>query len=485
MKLYDTLSGKKKVLKPLKQKRVELFVCGPTVYDYSHIGHARTYIAFDAFVKYLRTSGYRVRYVQNITDLDDKIIDRARELNESPQQLAHNFEIEYYQDMDALNIDSVDKYARAMDYIKQIIDQIERLIKRGYAYKATDGIYYDISKFREYGKLSNRTIQQAEDAVSRIDESVQKRNKGDFALWKLSPSTNADDEKSRKSKSASEQKFIEPRWKSPWGDGRPGWHIEDTAITEQEFSVRYDIHGGARDLIFPHHESEIAQMEAISGKEPLVNHWMHTGFLTVLGEKMSKSLGNFVTIRKFLKTYSKETLRLFVLSSHYRSPLDYTDKTVLQAESNVSRLNELFQKLSKLKTGHTKFKLGGDVKKILDSTNKNFERELNDDFNTPKALSVIFTLVREINTLLDKNKINPEEARAVRKFLKNIDAIFGIIPIKTAARVPEKIIELVRKREELRKAKKWQEADKARAQIKKRGYLVEDTLSGPEIKTTD
>ena len=330
IKLHDTLSRKDKRLNPRSGKKIEIFVCGPTVYDYSHIGHARTYIAFDAFVKYLKSQSYEVRYVQNITDLDDKIIARAGELGQSAETLAQNFEKEYYHDMETLGVDSVDKYARATDYIPQIISQVQRLIDKGYAYEIEkDGIYFDISKFKNYGKLSGRTSEQAEDAVSRIDESVEKRNKGDFAIWKIS-------------------KPGEPKWKSPWGEGRPGWHIEDTAITETEFGAQYDIHGGARDLLFPHHESEIALMEALSRKSPLVNYWTHTGFLTVHGEKMSKSLGNFITIHEFLKMHAKETLRLFVLSSHYRSPIDYSEQAVSQAETNVKRLAEFYDKVAKL-----------------------------------------------------------------------------------------------------------------------------------------
>jgi cysteinyl-tRNA synthetase len=268
MKLYDTLSKRKKTFKPLNDKRVNLFVCGPTVYDYSHIGHARTYIAFDAFAKYLRFLSYNVRYIQNITDIDDKIIERADKLEQTPRQLAQNFETEYYRDMEKLGVDSVDKYARATDYIPQIINQTERLFTGGFAYEIKDdGVYFDISKFKNYGKLSGRTVESAEDATSRIDQSINKKNKGDFALWKLSKSD-------------------EPSWDSPWGKGRPGWHIEDTAITESEFGPQYDIHGGARDLIFPHHEAEITQIESVSKKSPLVNYWMHTGFLTINGQKM-------------------------------------------------------------------------------------------------------------------------------------------------------------------------------------------------------
>ncbi len=453
MKIYDTFSKTKKEFIPLKNKRVNLFVCGPTVYDDSHIGHARTYIVFDAFVKYLRSLEYEVAYVQNITDVDDKIIARARELGKTPQELAKTFEVEYLKDMKTLGIESVTRYARATDYIEQIISQVRRLLEKGYAYQAQDGIYYDILRFKDYGKLAHRTAAQAEDAVSRIDESAQKRNKGDFALWKF------------------RNQADEPSWDSPWGKGRPGWHIEDTAISETELGEQYDIHGGARDLIFPHHESEIAQMEAISGKTPMTNFWMHTGFLTVNGKKMSKSLGNFVTIREFLKKYTKETLRLLVLASHYRSPIDYSEKAVQQAEANGKRLEEFYEKIT-LK--------GGASDSPLEV--KNFYKELGDDFNTPKALASLFDFVRKENSRLDRGKIKAQETAKIKKFLDDAHSILGIIPHVKFGQIPSEVTALVAEREKLREEKKWEEADKVRAKIEALGYIIEDTPYGPKIK---
>ena len=462
IKLHDTLSRKDKRLNPRSGKKIEIFVCGPTVYDYSHIGHARTYIAFDAFVKYLKSQNYEVRYVQNITDLDDKIIARAEELGQSAEGLAQNFEKEYYHDMETIGIDSIDKYARATDYIPQIISQVQRLMDKGCAYEIEkDGIYFDISKFKNYGKLSGRTSEQAEDAVSRINESIKKRNKGDFALWKYS-------------------KLNEPSWENPWGAGRPGWHIEDTAITETEFGAQYDIHGGARDLMFPHHESEIAQMETISGKKPLANCWMHTGFLTVNGEKMSKSLGNFIAIHNFLKTHAKETLRLFILSSHYRSPIDYSEQAVSQAETNVKRLAEFYNKIGNLAqeipAAH------GIKNEREDSRFKSFWQELAHDFNTPKALAVVFQLIRNGNSRISENKLTPKEAGQILNFLDEVNKLFCIIPNTETTSVPEDIAALASEREKLRKEEKWEEADKIRAAIEKMGYTIEDTSRGPEIK---
>jgi len=379
LKFYNTLIRKKETFKGRKGKKVNLFVCGPTTYDFSHIGHARTYIVFDAFVKYLKQKGFNVFYLQNITDIDDKIIIRAKEKKTTPKKLALLFEKEYLKDMESLKVNSITKYARATNHIKEIISQVKRLLEKDFAYKIKDGVYYDISKFKNYGKLSRRTVLQAEDAVSRIDETKDKRNKGDFCLWKYAKSLSSPTARSMR-KGACE---YEPSWPSPWGPGRPGWHIEDTAITEKFFGPQYDIHGGARDLIFPHHEAEIAQMEAISGKSPMVKYWLHTGFLTVKGEKMAKSLGNFITIRDFLKNHSLRTLRLFVLKSHYRSPIDYNEKLISQTKKELERIDEF---ISKLKAQSAKLKTTTQSSKLIKRTKENFEKAMDDDFNTPKAI---------------------------------------------------------------------------------------------------
>jgi len=461
LKVYNTLTRKKEIFKPRRGKKVNIFVCGPTVYDYAHIGHARTYIAFDVIVKYLREKGYDVFYLQNITDIDDKIINRAKKEGISWKEVARKFEKEYKKDIKALGINSVSKYARATKHIKEIVSQVERLLKKGYAYQIEDGIYYDISKFKDYGKLSGRTVLQAEDAVSRIDESVSKRNKGDFCLWKFWS-----------------HKDWEPKWKSPWGYGRPGWHIEDTAITEKYFGPQYDIHGGARDLIFPHHEAEIAQMEAISGKKPLVKYWLHTGFLTINGQKMSKSLGNFITIKEFLNKHSARLLRFFVLKSHYRSPLDYSEKAILQTQNELERIDEFVEKIQ-----NAKFKMQNDNPKFKIGKFKNkFEGAMDDDFNTPKAIAVIFELIKEVNPMLEKNQITQKEAKQVLDFLNSIDKVFGFIFKKEKIRIPKNVQKLVERREKLRQQKKWEEADKIRKQVEDLGYEIQDTPSGPKIR---
>lgn len=470
MLIYDTLSGQKQELKT-QNKKLRIFVCGPTVYDYSHIGHARTYLAFDMFVKYLRQKqGYNVFYLQNITDIDDKIIKRADENNEDAKDLAKRFEKEYYADMEALNIESVNEYARATDHIKEIISQVERLLKKDFAYVIEDdGIYYDISEFKDYGKLSGRTALQAEDATSRIDESIAKKNRGDFALWKFS-------------------KPGEPEWPSPWGSGRPGWHIEDTAITEKFLGAQYDLHGGARDLIFPHHEAEIAQMEAISGKEPLVEYWMHSGFLTIGGEKMSKSLGNFITIREALEESSAETLRLFFTTKHYRSPIDYTKEGIKEAEANKKRLTEFWISVKEKKASEGE-KNDEAIKKYQD----NFWNLLEDDFNTPQSFAELFQLVSYV---YKKESLSKKDKEIILDLLKDINSIFGIIdegkiPQTVAHSInlsmayevaPKDVADLVKKREKAREDKNWEEADRLRDEIKKLGYEIRDTDSGTKIR---
>lgn len=472
MEIYNTLSKKKEILKPRKPRKVNLFVCGVTTYDFSHIGHARTYIAFDMIAKYLHQKGLGVLYLQNVTDVDDKIIKRAQELNEDPKKLARRFEKEYMANMKALGVTAPAKYARATDYIPEIIDQVKRLLKKGYAYEIPeDGIYFDISKFKDYGKLSGRTTQQAQDAVSRIDESVSKRNKGDFALWKLS-------------------KPGEPKWKSPWGFGRPGWHIEDTAITEKFFGPQYDIHGGAQDLIFPHHEAEITQMESVSGKKPFVKYWMHTGFLTVKGEKMSKSLGNFVTIRDFLKDHQARLLRFFVLKAHYRSPIDYSAELLEQAQNELDRIDEFVDRL-RGKFQVSSLPLTGDLPQG-DKSQANpklkkyqtlFANAMEDDFNTPLAISILFDLIREANTQMDQGKLSKSDVKEILAFLKQIDECFGFIFWGREKQIiPSEIQKLADQREQYRKDQNWAKADELRKQIESLGWLLDDTPSGPKPK---
>ena len=330
MKIYSTISREKERLETIHSGRINFFVCGPTVYDDSHIGHARTYIAFDVVARYLKYRGYSVFYLQNITDVDDKIIARAAEKGISPRTLARRFEQRYMEDMQALGVTNVNYYARATEHIPEIISQIERLKELGFAYETQTGIYFDESLFPDFGKLSH---QSAEDLKKhRIEPDPTKRNSGDFALWKKRQTEDGGSGHAERSGQFDD----EIAWDSPWGKGRPGWHIEDTAIAETYFGQQYDIHGGAMDLIFPHHEAEIAQMEAASGKKPMVRYWMHTGFLNVNEEKMSKSLGNFFTVRDLLdQGIPGEVIRFVFLMTHYRSPMDWTAEKARQAEATL------------------------------------------------------------------------------------------------------------------------------------------------------
>jgi cysteinyl-tRNA synthetase len=463
LKIFNTLTGKKDLFKPIKGKKVNLFVCGPTVYDYSHLGHARNYIIFDSFVKYLRSTGFSVFYLQNITDIDDKIIARAREKGVPPKDLALAFEKEYLKNMKLLGVNSVSKYARATDYIKEIISQVKRLQDKGFAYKIEgDGIYYNIAKFKRYGKLSGRTALQAEDSVSRIDYSKDKKNRGDFCLWKFS------------------QDDAEPSWPAFFGKGRPGWHIEDTAITEKYFGPQYDIHGGARDLIFPHHEAEISQMEAISGKSPLVKLWMHVGFLTVNGQKMSKSVGNFILIDDFLKRCPANYLRFFVVKNLWRSPIDYSESMLIDVKSTVEKIEEFLRKIKSVKSGKSLKGFNAEIKKL----NVAFYNQLNDDFNTPQAFAVLFDFIKATNILLEKKFVSKKDSLLIYKFFSDVNDIFGIIDFKKVnVTIPAEIKKLAKARENFRKNQEWQKSDEMRSEIERKGFTVEDTKDGTVIKS--
>ncbi|MBI2522850.1 cysteine--tRNA ligase [Candidatus Woesearchaeota archaeon] len=448
LRIYNTLTRKKEVFEPSADKKVNLFVCGPTVYDYAHIGHAKTYVQFDIIVKYLKYCGYNVFYLQNITDIDDKIIQRAAERENDPMELAREFEEEYYKDIGSLGVNSINKFARATDYIREMINQVKTLMDKGFAYIIEDdGIYFDLSKFPEYGKLSGRKSLDAEDAVSRIDESVKKRNKGDFCLWKKS-------------------KKDEPSWPDPWFDrGRPGWHIEDTAISEKFFGSQYDVHGGARDLIFPHHEAEIAQMESASGKKPFVRYWLHTGFLNVKGQKMAKSLGNFITIRDALKEYYSKVLRFFYLSGHYRSPIDFSEELLEQAKNSLERLNDFVRKVKNSKEK--------DDISLIDKTKKEFQEHMDDDFDTPGALAVIFDFVKDVH-----KKGGGKKSYGL---MLEFDKIFNVLDIEEQKVLPE-IRKLVEERDEARAKKDFKKADQIREEIKSKGYLLEDSDEVTVIK---
>ncbi|MDP3901697.1 MAG: cysteine--tRNA ligase [bacterium] len=451
MKIYDSLTRQKKELKKPAKGPIKLFVCGPTVYDRIHIGNARTYLFFDTLVHYLRSQNYKIYYLQNITDIDDKIIQQAREEKLLPSALAKKYALAYRQTIKRLGINEVSKYAPATKYIKEIIKQVQALIDKGYAYKLDDGYYFDIAKFKDYGKLAKRTVAQSEDSVSRIDENIAKHNRGDFNLWKF-------------------KKDDEPSWPASFGAGRPGWHIEDTAITEYYFGPQYDWHGGGVDIKFPHHEAEIAQQESASGKTPLVKIWSHVGTLLVNGQKMSKSLGNFITINDFLEKYRPEILRYVILTHHYRSPLDYNNQLVIDTEKSLAGIVEF---LAKLKLAN---KTSGP-KVDIENYNDKFLAALENDFNTPEAIATIFALINGVNPLIwDLDK---KTARNIAQWLKSRLADLKI-SLKEP-KIPFKIRHLAKKRELLRSNKQFVQADLLRKQIEGLGYTLEDTPRGPLI----
>jgi cysteinyl-tRNA synthetase len=444
--LTNTLSRKKEKFEPIGDKKVNLFVCGPTVYDYPHIGNAKTYTQFDFIVRYLRYVGFDVFYLQNITDIDDKVLNRAKELNVPWKELTKKYEKIYVSDMKKLGNTSVSKYARATDYIEQIVKQVKTLLEKGYAYSIDDGIYFEISKFSDYGKLSGRTELKKDDSIARIDENSQKRGWNDFCLWKFS-------------------KPDEPSWKAEFGDGRPGWHIEDTAITETFFGPQYDVHGGAVDLIIPHHEAEIAQMESASGKVPLVRYWLHTAFLMVDGKKMSKSLGNLYTVDDVIKKgFDPLALRYLFLGAHYRDTLNFTWDSLDAAQKGLERLRS---QVINLKSETERTALSNEKQKKIDEFRADFEKALNDDLNTPQALAVVWEMLKSNIPSGDKYDL------AI-----SFDEVLGLKlseAQESKSEIPDYIKTLMTKREQLRKEKKFTEADEIRKQIEEAGFTVKDS----------
>lgn len=462
IKLFNTLTGKKENLPKAEKGVMRLFVCGPTVYDISHIGHARTYIVFDALVRYLRSRKIKTTYLQNITNIDDKIINRSAEEGVDPLALSEKYEKEYLIDMKALGVDQVDIYARATEHIKDIHSQIARLIKKGYAYTTENGVYFEVKKFRSYGKLSRQNLSAIRPGW-RIEPDPHKKDPLDFALWKFA-------------KDESELSFP-----SPWGAGRPGWHIEDTAIAEKYLGLNYELHGGGMDLKFPHHEAEIAQARAISGLPTFVKTWMHTGFLTVNGEKMGKSLNNFITIRDVLKKHSPEALRLVILGHHYRTPFDFTENIIEEAETSwdgILRVVYKLQKASKSRAGISKkVKTSAVSKTSFDTLEKDFQMALSDDFNTPSAIASLF----EFLGVLRPNIWNLSAPSAKHALSATMNCLKVLGLAVHMPEIPERISALVESREKYRKKGHYKESDSLRKQILSLGFSVEDTPKGPFV----
>ncbi|MBZ9578477.1 cysteine--tRNA ligase [Patescibacteria group bacterium] len=461
LKLYNTLSRKKEFFRPREKKKVSMYVCGPTVYGPGHVGHARTYIAFDVIRRYLEYKGFKVRYVINITDIHDDVIKALKQEKLSLLALTKKYIKMFLKEQGLLGIKKANYYPQVTKHIKEIIDFIKILIKKRFAYQQNGSVYFDVSKFKDYGKLSRIKIEKALSGTRIEIDKYEKKEAVDFTLWK-------------------ERKPREPSWPSPWGRGRPGWHIECSVMSQKYLGKQIDIHGGAKDLIFPHHENEIAQSEAATGKKPFVKYWLHGGLLTVNNQKMSKSLGNYIEIPQALKEYSPRLVRFFIISSHYRSPLDFNKRAIRQVKKGLQRLDEFIDKLKNLKNKKNK-KI---YKKLILTTKKEFGRYMDDDFNTPRALASIFKLINRGNLLLSQNKLASQDAKDILKFLKEIDQVFNFIfwqrPEKEKS--PKEILKLAKEREKYRQEKKWKKADEIRREIKKMGWQIEDTKKGPKIK---
>lgn len=463
MKLYNTLTKTKEEFVPLHPGEVRMYSCGPTVYNYFHIGNARPFIIFDVFRRYMEYKGYKVTFVQNFTDIDDKMIQRAKEEGITVKELAEKFIEEYFKDADALGIRRADYHPRATEHIDDIIEFIQKLMDKGLAYQAGNDVYFDTSAYEDYGKLSGQSLEDLE-MGARIDINEAKKNPMDFVLWKG-------------------QKPGEPAWDSPWGPGRPGWHIECSVMSTKYLGETIDIHSGGQDLIFPHHENEIAQSEGLTGK-PFARYWLHNGYINVDNRKMSKSLGNFFTVRDIIKEFDPEVVRLFMLSSHYRNPINFSRELLEQEQSALERLYNAKHNLEYLLESAPDRPADEEEKQFLDKLPrfvKDFEEAMEDDINTADAVGVIFDLVREINTSI-KGGQAAETIRAALYTLTKLTDILGLLAKDTRQKLDSEIEALIEKREQARKEKNWALADKIRDELKEQGIILEDTPQGVRWK---
>jgi cysteinyl-tRNA synthetase len=485
LRIYNTLTGKKDGFRPIRPKRVKMYVCGVTVYDYCHLGHARSAIVFDMMRRYLIYKGYRVKYVRNFTDVDDKIINRANQEGKDWQEVAQKYTQEYYYDMELLGVQPANIEPKATDHITEMIRIIQGLLKKQMAYAVEGNVYFRVALFSGYGKLSKRKLDEML-AGARVEVDERKENPLDFALWKAS-------------------KPGEPAWESPWGLGRPGWHIECSAMAMKHLSKTLDIHGGGKDLIFPHHENEIAQSEGCTGKL-FSRYWVHNGFVTIDQEKMSKSLGNFFTIREifqkssYSQTVTAEVLRYFLLSTHYRSPIDFSDQSLKLAKSALDNFYILFQNLEECKTksGKGDAQLTRDLKVFP----RSFEKAMDDDFNTAGAIAQLQKLRTQVNRAVTKG-LSKKSAFAAKKIFLTYGKILGLFQLKEygfarssqkiniadTVRLKDKvdfkfslddemIAELVAERNEARRQKDWARADAIRKQLAEAGIILEDRPDG-------
>jgi cysteinyl-tRNA synthetase len=480
MRIYNTLSGRKEEFIPMTPGKVRMYVCGVTVYDYCHIGHARSAIVFDVIRRYICYKGFDVTFIKNFTDIDDKIINKSRQEGLPWDAIARKYTEEYYRDMDALGVGRADVEPRATEHIREMIGIIQGLIDRGYAYEVEGDVYFEVDRLQEYGKLSKRDREEMI-AGARVEIDERKKNPMDFALWKRS-------------------KEGEPSWDSPWGAGRPGWHIECSAMSIKFLGESFDIHGGGADLIFPHHENEIAQSESFTGK-PFARYWIHNGFITIDKEKMSKSLGNFFTIREILDKFDAEVVRLFLLSTHYRSPIEFSDEQLREAESSLERYYSTILRIHDfLGKDHAR---GGflnaekNFEEIVLRFRERFIEAMDDDFNTALALGHIFEFIRDANRFLDGKPSGPEARELLHKTEKLLSEIGGVLNI--FGRTPEEwyrslmvvkkiglsekeILEMIKQRREARQRKEWEMADRIRKELEEKGIILEDKADRTDWK---
>jgi cysteinyl-tRNA synthetase len=463
MKIYNTMTKKKEEFVPIRPNEVSMYVCGPTVYNYFHIGNARTFIVFDTVRRYLEYRGYTVKYIQNFTDIDDKMIKRSNEENTTVKELGDKFISEYYKDADKLNIKRATTNPRATEYINEIISFVKDLIDEGYAYEVDGDVYFETKKFKGYGKLSGQNI---DDLLSgaRINIDERKKDPMDFAIWK-------------------NQKPGEPAWESPWGSGRPGWHIECSCMAYNLLGETIDIHAGGYDLIFPHHENEIAQSEARSGK-PFAHYWMHAAFLNLNNQKMSKSLNNFFTAREILEKYDADVLRLFMLSGHYRTQLNFSMDLLESTKSAYERIKNTISNLQNMLNEVKSDKLmEGEIEYIknIDSYRDKYIEKMDDDFNTADAISVIFDLIRDINTNV-QNTSSKALIKHCLDMIKELGAPLGILQHTSKGSIDEEIERLIEERQKARKERNWALSDKIRDDLKSSGIVLEDTPQGVRWK---
>lgn len=455
MKLFNTMTRKKEEFVPVEPGKAKIYACGPTVYNYFHIGNARPFIIFDTLRRYFEYSGLDVTFVQNFTDVDDKMIARAAEEKTSLKELGERFITEYYADAKGLGIQPATVHPRATEHIGDIINLVKKLVESGHAYESGGDVYFDVSSFPEYGKLSGQSLEDLQ-VGARIDVTEVKKNPEDFALWKAA-------------------KQGEDSWDSPWGKGRPGWHIECSAMSMKYLGDTIDIHGGGQDLVFPHHENEIAQSEAATGK-PFAKYWMHNGYINVNNEKMSKSKGNFFTVRDIAKKYDLKVVRLFMLSAHYRNPINFSEELIMQAASAMARIKNCRDNLKHIAATGSTDKV--DVFKDICALENQFKKAMDDDLNTAEAIGVIFEYVRDINLAFEEGK----GAQSAKEALEALDKVLGVLGLLPEdEKVPEEIMVLAQQRQEARKARDYAQADALRDKITALGYDLKDTPEGVKI----